>query len=94
MIYKDRYMDSLLNKTIGEVLKKKREEKNMSLEQLSNKINNCVSRQTLSTYESGRSKIRIDMFIKICEALQLDPNEVYDEISMQFFKRAKLELNK
>ena len=90
MIYKDRYMDSMLNKVIGDVLKKCREEKNLTLEQLSNKLNNKVSRQTLSTYEMGRSKIKISMFIEICEALQLDPNEVFEEINMKYFKNSKL----
>lgn len=88
MLYKDRYMDSLFNQTLGEVLKKKREERNLSLEQLANRLDNEVSRQTLSTYESGRSKIRIDMFLKVCKALNYDPNEIYDEVTMLFFKKS------
>ena len=88
MLYKDRYMDSLFNQTLGEVLKKKREERNLSLEQLANRLDNEVSRQTLSTYESGRSKIRIDMFLKVCKALNYDPNETYDEVTMLFFKKS------
>ena len=88
MLYKDRYMDSLFNQTLGEVLKKKREERNLSLEQLANRLENEVSRQTLSTYESGRSKIRIDMFLKVCKALNYDPNEIYDEVTMLFFKKS------
>ena len=90
MLYKDRYMDSMLNKIIGDTLKKYREEKNLSLEQLSNKLNNKVSRQTLSTYENGRSKLKISMFFDICKALQVDPNEVFEEINMKYFKNAKL----
>lgn len=90
MIYKDSYMDSLLNKIIGETLKKYREQKGYSLEELSNKINNKVSRQTLSTYEFGRSKIKISMFVDICNALDVNPSEVLEEISMKYFKNAKL----
>lgn len=89
MIYKDRYMDSLLNKIIGETLKKEREKKNLSLEQLAEKLNK-VSRQTLSTYETGRSKIRIDMFIDICHVLGINPNELFDEINIKYIKNAKL----
>lgn len=88
MLYKDRYMDSLFNQTLGEVLKKKREERNLSLEQLANRLDNEVSRQTLSTYESARSKIRIDMFLKVCKALNYDPNEIYDEVTVLFFKKS------
>lgn len=90
MIYKDRYMDSMLNKIIGDTLKKYRESKNMTLEQLSNKLNNKVSRQTLSTYETGRSKIKISMYLAICEVLQLDPSEVFDEINIKYFRNSKL----
>lgn len=90
MIYKDSYMDSLLNKIIGETLKKYRELKGYSLEELSNKIDNKVSRQTLSTYEFGRSKIRISMFIDICNALGVNPNDMLEEISMKYFKNARI----
>lgn len=90
MIHKDSYMDSLLNKIIGETLKKYRELKGYSLEELSNKINNKVSRQTLSTYETGRSKIKITMYVDICKALGIDPGEVLEEISIKYVKNAKL----
>lgn len=83
-------MDSLLNKIIGEVLKKYREQKGYSLEELSNKIENKVSRQTLSTYEFGRSKIKISMFVEICEALGVNPNEVLEEINYKYIKNSKL----
>lgn len=89
MIHKDSYMDSTLNKIIGETIKKEREKKQLTLEQLANKINK-VSRQTLSTYETGRSKIKISMFLEICKALDLDPQEMFDEINMKYFKNAKL----
>ena len=90
MIHKDSYMDSPLNKIIGEELKKIREQAGLTLEELSNKIGNKVSRQTLSTYESGRSKIKIDMFIEICNATGSNPNEVYENINIRYFKNAKL----
>lgn len=90
MIHKDAYMDSLLNKIIGETLKKYREKNKISLEELSNRINNKVSRQTLSTYELGRSKIKISMFVDICNALGVSPNDLVEEISMKYFKNAKM----
>lgn len=90
MIHKDAYMDSLLNKIIGETLKKYREKNKISLEELSKRINNKVSRQTLSTYELGRSKIKISMFVDICNALGVSPNDLVEEISMKYFKNAKM----
>lgn len=88
MIYKDSYMDSTLNKIIGEALKKEREKANLTLEQLANKL--PVSRQTLSTYETGRSKIKISMFIDICNVLGVDPKELFDEINLKYYKNAKI----
>lgn len=90
MIHKDCYMDSLLNKIIGEELKRVRENAGLSLEELSNKIGNKVSRQTLSTYETGRSKIKISMFLDICKALGVNPVEVYENINIRYFKNARL----
>lgn len=90
MIYKDRYMDSLLNKIIGEEIKKARESKNWSLEELASKLKTKISRQTLSTYETGRSKIKISTFLEICEVLGIEPSELFDEINMKYFKNAKL----
>lgn len=90
MIHKDSYMDSMLNKIIGETLKKYRENKGYSLEELSSKIGNKVSRQTLSTYEFGRSKIKISMFIEICNALGINPNDTLEEINFKYIKNSKL----
>ena len=90
MIHKDAYMDSLLNKIIGETLKKYREKNKISLEELSKRINNKVYRHTLSNYELGRSKIKISMFVDICNALGVSPNDLVEEISMKYFKNAKM----
>lgn len=90
MIHKDAYMDSLLNKIIGETLKRYREERGLTLEELGNKLNDKVSRQTLSTYETGRSKIKTQRFIDICKALNIDPAEVLEEINIRYLKNSKL----
>lgn len=88
MIHKDSYMDATLNKIIGETLKREREKANLTLEQLSNKL--PISRQTLSTYETGRSKIKISMFLEICKTLGVDPTELFDDINLRYYKNAKL----
>lgn len=90
MIYKDIYIDSSFNKIVGLQLKKIREDNNVSLEELSNKLNNKLSRQTLSTYETGRSKIKVSVFIDICNALGYSPDEVFEEINIRYLKSAKL----
>ena len=90
LIHKDSYIDSDFNRIVGMELKRLREEHNLSLEELANRIGNKVSRQTLSTYEFGRSKIKANIFIDICYALGHNPSEVFDEINLKYLKNAKL----
>jgi DNA-binding XRE family transcriptional regulator len=83
------YVDASFNSTVGSVLKKEREKQNISLEELSKKIDYKVKRQTLFYYETGRSKIKVSTFIDICKALHLNPEDVFDEINMKYFKNSK-----
>ncbi len=89
MINGNDYIDATFNSTVGSVLKKEREKQNISLEELSKKIDYKVKRQTLFYYETGRSKIKVSTFIDICKALHLNPEDVYDEINMKYIKNSK-----
>lgn len=84
------YIDAELNKVVGEVLKKYREQQGLSLEELSNRMNNKIIRQNLHNYENARTRLKLSRFIMICEALHLDPAEVFNEINMKYLKNAKL----
>lgn len=83
---KDDLLDKEFNKIVGEVLKAKRERKGYSLQELSNKMRNKVSRQTLSKYENNTSNIRNGVFISICEALGESPSDVFEEISLKYMR--------
>ena len=87
---KNDYIDAELNTIVGEVLKKHREEQGLSLEELSNRMNNKIIRQNLHNYENAKVRLRLSRFIMICEALHLNPAEVFDEINMKYLKNAKL----
>lgn len=82
----DELLDKEFNRIVGEVLKNKRERKGYSLQELANKINGKVSRQTLSKYENNTSKIRNGVFIIICKALGEKPEDVYEEISIKYMR--------
>ena len=82
----DDLLDKEFNRIVGEVLKNKRERKNISLQELSNKINKKVSRQTLNKYENNLSNIRNGTFIAICEALGESPADVFEEISLKYMR--------
>lgn len=87
---KNEYLDSKLNEVIGSILKREREKQNLSLEELSNRMNNKIIRQNLHNYENARTRLKLSRFLMICEALHLDPNEVFEEINIKYFKNAKL----
>ncbi len=87
---KNEYLDSNLNKVIGAILKREREKQGLSLEELSIRMNNKIIRQNLHNYENAKTRLRLSRFLLICEALHLDPNEVFEEINMKYFKDAKL----
>ena len=86
----NKYIDSQLNEILGRALRIEREKQGLSLEDLSKKLGGKIKRQNLAYYETARSRLKLSKFIMICEALQLDPAEVFDEINMKYFKNAKL----
>ena len=86
MVYDDKLVDTDFNRVIGDVLKEKRLEKNWSLLELSRKLNNKVSRQTLFHYENGGTKIRRNIFIELCRVYNHDPDNLIDEITIRYMR--------
>ena len=63
---------------IGKNIKKARSEKGYTQEQLAQKL--CVTRNTISNYETGHSNPDIEMLQMLAEALKTDPNTlIYGE---------------
>lgn len=87
MVYDDKLVDTDFNKVIGEVLKEKRLEKNWSLLEMSRKLNNKISRQTLFHYENGDTKIRRNIFVDICKIFCIDPDTLIDEITIKYMRK-------
>lgn len=81
------YLDELLNKRAGAIIKKERERQDLSLEQLSSKSG--VSKQNIYYYEIGRNRIKVEKYIKLCNALNLDFKEVLEKISLEYIKLSK-----
>lgn len=82
------YIDILLNKIIGNYIRKERENKELTLEQLAKKSG--VSKQNIYYYEIARNRIKVEKFIKICKALELDPGYTLDLINLEYIKKAKI----
>lgn len=86
----NKYLDSSLNEIIGRTIRLEREKQGLSLEDLSKKMNGKIKRQNIAYYESARSRIKLSKFIMICEALGLNPADIFDDINIKYFKNAKL----
>ena len=86
MVYDDKLVDTDFNKVIGDVLKEKRLEKKWSLLELSNRLNNKISRQTLFHYENGDTKIRRNIFIDLCKVYNIEPDNLIDEIMIRYMR--------
>ena len=75
---KEKDLDYNFNLVTGIYLRKQRERIGMTLDDLAKRCR--TTRQNIFKYETNKSRIKLDMFISICYALQLDPAEAYDEI--------------
>ena len=69
-------LDKELYQYIGKLLKKAREDKNISLDALSDMISNAKTKSTLKRYEDGVSRIDIDTLELICSKLGVDYNQI------------------
>ncbi len=75
---KDKDLDYNFNLNVGLFLRKKREALNMTLDDLAKRCR--TTRQNIYKYETNKSRIKLNMYISICYALQLDPTDAYKEI--------------
>ena len=64
--------------TIGKNIKKKRNEKGITQDQLAEKLN--VARQTVSSWEMGRTEPDVDTLTKLAEVLDVTEEDlIYDD---------------
>lgn len=78
-------IDYLFNEIASKTIKKYREQKGMSLEEVVRKMENPISRQSLFKYENNLARMKNNIFIDICQALCIDPNEIFTEINQKTF---------
>lgn len=81
-------LDSAFNEVAASVIKKYRIAKQMSLEDVVKKMNNQISRQSLYKYENNLARMKNNIFIDICNALNIDSAKVFQEINQQLTKNA------
>lgn len=67
-------IDKSLYLRMGELLRKKREERGYSLEQVAEAVG--LTKKTIQRYETAESRITTDNLKKICDFMGIDPKEV------------------
>lgn len=87
----DDNLDYQLNKIASIVIKEKRQNKGYSLEELANKLNNIVTRQSLYRYENNEARMKNNIFKKICLALDENPADVWNEINNKFLSNIEFD---
>jgi transcriptional regulator with XRE-family HTH domain len=74
------YLDEEYNLAISKVLQKLRENKGYSFEELAKKINYQVTRQTLQRYEKKGVRLKNSIWLEICKALDITPQDFITEV--------------
>jgi transcriptional regulator with XRE-family HTH domain len=75
---KEKELDYKFNVIVGEYLKKIRELQDLSLEHVAVRVR--TTRQNIYKYETGQSRLKVDMYKSICYALNIDPATTFDTI--------------
>ncbi len=80
----DKNIDNDFNQIVAYIIRKKRIKKGYSLEELAEKMQNVVTRQSLYRYEHNEVRMKNIIFQKICIALDENPADVWNEINVKF----------
>ncbi len=82
-------IDSIFNEVAARTLKKYREQKNMSLEDVVKHMKNPITRQSLFKYENGQARIKTEVFLDICSSLKIDPKRTFLDINEESMSIAR-----
>ena len=67
-------MDNAIDKKIGEIIKDKRKSLKMTQTDLAEKVGTTTL--CIDYYENGKRGLTMSLFFKICDVLNLSPNEI------------------
>lgn len=79
-------LDTFLNKSAGEVIREIRKSCNLSLNDVESKTS-MFTKQTLSKYELGKSKLRMNTFFELARIYNIEPKELYEKINMRYISK-------
>lgn len=86
-------LDTFLNQSAGEVIRELRIEKGLSLNNVADKTD-MFTKQTLSKYELGKSKIRMNVFFELARIYDIDPRDLYSKINIRYISKIEKDIEK
>lgn len=79
-------LDTFLNQSAGEVIRELRIEKGLSLSNVADKTT-MFTKQTLSKYELGKSKLRMNIFFELARIYNIEPKDLYNKINIRYISK-------
>ena len=86
-------LDTFLNQSAGEVIREIRIEKGLSLNNVSDKTK-MFTKQTLSKYELGKSKIRMNVFFELARLYNIEPEDLYNKINLRYISKIENDIKR
>lgn len=76
---------TLFNKKLGAVLKNIRNERNLSQQEIADRLG--VSRSCYAHYEAGNRGMDINVLFKLCDIYNVDVNEILKDVRKYVYKK-------
>lgn len=86
-------LDTFLNQSAGEVIREIRIEKGLSLNNVADKTK-MFTKQTLSKYELGKSKIRMNVFFELARLYNIEPEDLYNKINLRYISKIENDIKR
>lgn len=86
-------LDTFLNQSAGEVIRELRIEKGLSLNKVAEKTS-MFTKQTLSKYELGKSKLRMNVFFELAKIYDIEPKDLYSKINLRYISKLEKDMEK
>lgn len=86
-------LDTFLNQSAGEVIREIRKEKGLSLNNVADKTK-MFTKQTLSKYELGKSKIRMNVFFELARLYNIEPEDLYNKINLRYISKIESDIKR
>ena len=80
----DENLDKQFNEIYASIIKKARLEKKYSLDDVVDKMNHIITKQSLYRYENNEARMKKSIFNEICKVLDLNPEILHDDINNRF----------